>query len=88
MLGCLRFGKYFLHSTQPIQTHLVHVQTNTAFSSVDNSFQVPITVIPTTTEILIMPPLPLHKEKSRTPTQTFDLETLVCPGKGHTITDG
>lgn len=67
---------------------LFHVQTNTAFSSVDNSFQAPIAIIPRTTETLITPPLPLHTEISRTSFQTFNLETSDLPGKGHTIADG
>lgn len=52
---------------------------NISFIFVQNFFQAPIVII--TTKTLIWPSPPLHKEKLKTFIQTFDLETLVCPGK-------
>lgn len=58
---------------------------NISFIFEQNFFQAPIVIIPTTTETLILPSPPLHKEKLKTSIQTFDLETLVRPGKTRLI---
>lgn len=86
MLGCLQFGKFF-SLLNPDDINSFILCSNTAFPSIDNFFQAPMIILPTTTETLIMPSPPLRKEKLRISIQTFYQDTLVGPGKGQTVAD-